>query len=93
MAEQFGNLFSGLSGVFWQMTGRQKAELLMISIITVVVFVVIALWAGQTEFEVLFYDMESSEAGLIVEKLKEDNVEYKLENGGTKILVPRSNVH
>lgn len=93
MAEQFGNLFSGLSGVFWQMTGRQKAELLMISIITVVVFVAIALWAGQTEFEVLFYDMESSEAGLIVEKLKEDNVEYKLENGGTKILVPRSNVH
>lgn len=92
MAEQFGNLFSGLSGVFWQMTARQKAELLMITVITIVLFAAIAMWAGQTEFEVLFYDLESSEAGTIVEKLREDNVEYKLENGGTKILVPRSKV-
>jgi len=92
LAEQFGNLFSGLSGVFWQMTGRQKAELLMITIITIVLLGVIAMWAGQTEFEVLFYDMESSEAGTVVEKLREENVEYKLENGGTKILVPRSKV-
>ena len=92
MAEQFGNLFSGLSGVFWQMTGRQKAELSMITIITIVLLTIIAMWAGQTEFEVLFYDMETSEAGTVVEQLREENVEYKLENGGTKILVPRSKV-
>ena len=92
MAEQFGNIFSGLSGILFQMNTRQKTELLMITLMTIAVFSLIVWWAGRTEFEVLFYDMSSSEIGTVIEKLKEGNVSYKLENGGTKILVPTDQV-
>jgi len=88
LAEQFGNIFSGLSGIFFQMNTRQKTELLMITLMTITVFSLIVWWAGRTEFEVLFYDMSSSETGTVIEKLKESNVSYKIANGGTKILVP-----
>ncbi len=88
MAEQFGNIFSGLSGIFYQMNARQKIELLMITVLTVTILSLIAWWAGQTEYEVLFYDMTSSETGTIVAKLKESDVSYKIENGGTRISVP-----
>ena len=92
MVEQFGNIFSGLSGIFYQMNTRQKTELLMITLMTIALFSLIVWWAGRTEFEVLFYDMSSSETGTVIEKLKENNVSYKLENGGTKILVPTDQV-
>ena len=92
MAEQFGNIFSGLSGIFYQMNTRQKTELLMITLMTIALFSLIVMWAGRTEYEVLFYDMSSSETGIVVEKLKESKVSYKLENGGTKILVPTDQV-
>ena len=92
MAEQFGNIFSGLSGIFFQMNTRQKTELFMITLMTIAVFSLIVWWAGRTQFEVLFYDMSSSEIGTVIEKLKESNVSYKLENGGTKILVPTDQV-
>ena len=88
MAEQFGNIFSGLSGVFWQMTARQKAELLMITILTITALVLVAWWAGQTEYEVIFYDMAASDVGSIVNKLKEKDISYKIDQGGTRILVP-----
>lgn len=92
MVEQFGNIFSGLAGIFYQMNTRQKTELLMITLMTIALFSLIVWWAGRTEFEVLFYDMSSSETGTVIEKLKENNVSYKLENGGTKILVPTDQV-
>lgn len=92
MAEQFGNIFSGLTGIFHQMNTRQKTELLMITLMTIAAFSLIVWWAGQTQYEVLFYDMSSSETGAVVEKLKESNVSYKIENGGTKILVPTDQV-
>ena len=88
MAEQFGNIFSGLSGVFWQMTTRQKTELLMITILTITALVLVAWWAGQTEYEVLFYEMAGSDVGSIVNKLKEKDISYKIDQGGTRILVP-----
>ena len=92
MAEQFGNIFSGLSGIFFQMNTRQRTELFMITLMTIALLSLIVWWAGRTEFEVLFYDMSSSEVGTVIEKLKESNVSYKLENGGTKILVPTDQV-
>lgn len=48
---------------------------------------------NQTEFAVLFSQVEPTEAGKIVEKLKEQKVDYKLTDNGTTILVDKNKVY
>lgn len=90
MANHLGNVFSGLSGLFWQMNPRQRMEMLMISILTIIVLTFVGIWAGKPTYEVLFYDMASADAGKITEKLKDIGVQYELKNNGSTILVPSS---
>lgn len=49
--------------------------------------------ANKKEFAVLFSQVEPSEAGKIVEKLKEQKVDYKLTDNGTTILVDKNKVY
>lgn len=41
---------------------------------------------------VLFSELEAEDSGKIVEVLKEQKIEYELQNGGSKILVPKDKV-
>jgi flagellar M-ring protein FliF len=47
----------------------------------------------RTEFGVLFASLTEQDAAAIVTKLKEAKVSYRLENNGTTILVPQSQVY
>lgn len=49
--------------------------------------------ANKKEFAVLFSQVEPTEAGKIVEKLKEQKVDYKLTDNGTTILVDKNKVY
>jgi flagellar M-ring protein FliF len=48
--------------------------------------------SGKEPMAVLFSELEASDSGKIVEVLKEKNIEYELQNGGTKIMVPKDQV-
>ncbi len=48
--------------------------------------------ASKTEYAVLFSQLEPSEVGKIVEKLKEKKINYKLSDNGTTILVDKNKV-
>jgi flagellar M-ring protein FliF len=52
-------------------------------------------WARATapNYAVLFSNLESGDAGAIVEQLKAAKTPYKLERGGTEIWVPDASVH
>ena len=45
-------------------------------------------WAGQPEYQLLFGDLAPQDASAITDKLKEQNVAYRLTNGGKAIEVP-----
>ena len=44
-------------------------------------------------FETLYSGLDPAEAGEVVEKLKENKVVFRLENGGTTVMVPRQNIY
>ncbi len=44
-------------------------------------------------YETLYVGLDAAEAGQVAEKLKEYKVGYRLENGGTTIAVPRSDIY
>jgi flagellar M-ring protein FliF len=49
-------------------------------------------WASAPQYEVLFTNLADKDASAVVEQLKTDGVEYKLEQGGSAVLVPAGKV-
>ncbi len=84
--EQIKNTFASLDR-------RQRIFVLLGGLLTAGVISALAVFATKTQYGVLFGGLDAAEAGLITAKLNEDNVKYRLENGGTTILVPKSKVY
>ncbi len=48
---------------------------------------------SRSDYAVLYNELSAQDAGKIAEKLKESKVQYKLEDGGSTILVPKDQVY
>ena len=76
-----------------EMSGKNRAGL-VVGVAVIAVFLVVAIiWLMQERYAVLFADMQMNDAAKVVEELEKMKVDYKLEDGGTRILVPESVVH
>jgi flagellar M-ring protein FliF len=53
-----------------------------------VIIIVVLLTSDKQAYEVLYADLNAKSAAQVIEKLDEYKVPYKLDNGGTAILVP-----
>src|SRR6188472_1693422 len=53
----------------------------------------VAHWAGQPSYGVLFSNLEPEDAGAVTGKLREQKVEYRLSQGGRSIEVPVDKVY
>ncbi|GAB6098899.1 flagellar basal-body MS-ring/collar protein FliF [Halanaerocella petrolearia] len=86
LKEQFLKLWTGLD--------KKTKIIIGASIIaTIIAIFILVNWASQPEYKVLFNNLSNKDAGVIVEKLKEKQVSYKLENKGSVILVPSQKAH
>ena len=72
--------FKQVSNFYAKLNKQQKV--IGIGVIGAVVFglVFIFLSQGQTEFKLLYNSLEATDAAKIVEKLKENEIEYELRN-------------
>ncbi len=68
-------------------TMAQKVAMGGITAIVLSVAIVALLWSMQTEYKVLYKDLTQEDAALIVERLKDTNVPYQLDDRGA-ISVP-----
>ncbi|NQS98238.1 MAG: flagellar M-ring protein FliF [candidate division Zixibacteria bacterium] len=71
----------------------QKMSLGMLAVSLVIGFILIMSWASRPKFTVLFSTLNPKDAGRIIDELKTAKVPYKLESGGTLILVPEDEVY
>lgn len=82
-----------LADGFARLSGGQKAKLLA-GILALVALVVAALVMGrQTDWKVLFANVNDKDGGAIVAQLAQMNVPYKYTEGGQAIMVPAERVH
>ncbi len=51
-------------------------------------FIIIISWSTSTEFGVLYKNLSPEDAGLIIAKLKEDKVDYKISSNGATVSIP-----
>lgn len=78
---------------FWQkLTRPQKVITIVAPLLVLIALSSLIIWAGRTEYVPLFSKISDTEAGQITAKLKDLKVSYKLEDGGTTILVPQKQV-
>lgn len=70
---------------------KKKITLLLLVGITIASLVFLYSWSQKSNYQALFAQISEGDSGLIIQKLKELKVPYKVEGGG--ILVPSEKVY
>ncbi|MCK5097275.1 MAG: flagellar M-ring protein FliF [Desulfobacteraceae bacterium] len=76
-----------------QLSLIRKIILGVLALVMVAGFTTMFLWANKTKFSIAYKSLSKPDAAEIVFKLKESNTAYRLEGGGTTILVPEKEVY
>jgi flagellar M-ring protein FliF len=86
-------LWNNLRSLWTGLDARRRYGLLAGGGLIVVLMIVFAVGTLRTEYGVLFADLEERDAAAVVEELKRRKVAYRIEEQGTRILVPEHQVH
>ncbi len=72
--------------------GRLNLRWLVAGAVLVALIAAIGWWASQPTYVTLYRDLDLRESGQIADQLAKGRIAYRLENGGTEVLVPAANV-
>ncbi len=73
----------------------KKVKIIITSAVlgTMISLLLLANWARQPDYDVLFKNLAPEDSGEIVESLREEGVSYRLQDDGSTVLVPRTDVY
>jgi len=71
----------------------QRVGILAVVALAVAVVAVTSMWTMAPNFQYLFTDLNETDASLIVQKLKDDRIPYRLVKGGTAVMIPEEKVY
>ena len=83
---QLQNLFKSIS------VGKRIA-LLILAVGSVAGFVFLMNWAGNPEFHPLYTNLDANDAGIILNRLKDQKTPYRLSANGGTILIPQEKIY
>jgi flagellar M-ring protein FliF len=75
------------------MTVGQKATVGAALVVVALAGTAFARWVSAPSFTVLYSDVEASQLSSVIDALEADGVPYKLEGGGSRVLVPQADVY
>ena len=90
MNEFIRQLQQDITRIWSGLTRVQQMVFALVAIVSVVALVMLVLWAQTPEWAPLFTNLDTADAGQIVQKLKEAKVPYEIE--GSAIMVPKPKV-
>jgi flagellar M-ring protein FliF len=82
-----------LKDIYSKLTLLQKVSISTAVVAVVASMIVVIMWANRPVYKTLFANLKSDDASVVVEKLKEKNIPYKLIGGGKAITVPQEMVY
>jgi len=71
----------------------KKISMVVMLGLVVAGFALMISWVNRTDYQVLYSNLADEDASSIISKLKEQHIPYKLEGGGSLIMVPADKVH
>ncbi len=78
---------------FLKLPKKQKIFVLSLAAFAFLALVFVSIYGAKREYTVLFSNLDPQDAGAIVKVLREKGVPFKLESGGSTILVPKKSVY
>jgi len=57
------------------------------------VFILLVVWLNQPDYKILYSNLFPEDASRVVEQLKQQKIDYKIEDGGRTVLVPMDQVY
>lgn len=85
--------FTQVAGMWSSMALRKKMTLLLVIALTTGGFVALLSWTGRPDFQNLYSGLAPEDAGVIMERIKEEKIPYRISEGGRSIQVPREWVY
>ena len=93
MGEWLQKYITQLKELWENLNNRAKIIIGVLGVAMIVAFVFLIMAGSSSNFKPLFGDLSSQDANAIVERLEEQNINYKLADNGSTILVPENKVH
>lgn len=93
MGEFWEQIINQVRGLSDKLSTGQKTAIVSVAVLSLVGLILMVMWVRHPEYELLFSNLPPEDAAKIVEKLKEQGAPYKLEHGGSAILVSSKNVY
>ncbi len=87
------SVFDSLRRTFRDLNVSQRATLASALVVVLLAGAAFVRWASAPSFTVLYSDIDSSQLSDVVDGLEAQNVDYRLEGGGSRILVPQADVY
>ena len=85
--------FNNLKAFYDQLTNRQRVGIGAVVLGAITMLIAVAYWAQQTDYALLFGNLEETSASQVVEVLNSESIDYELKNGGRSIYVPQDMVY
>jgi flagellar M-ring protein FliF len=92
MAEERKNAIDQVRAFFGRLTVSQKLFLGLAAALAVAAVFVVVTMARNVGYGVLYSNLNIKDSGVIMEKLKEKKVPYRIEGGGTVIQIPENRI-
>ena len=91
--EGLRQILSQLKASFNNLGRGKQITLLTLVLGSFAGFIFLMSWSGKNEFHPLYTNLNPEDAGIILTKLKEQKIEYRIASNGTTILIPPENIY
>ena len=74
----FRQIFSQLQNLFKNISVGKRIAILILAVGSISAFIFLMSWTGKPEFHPLFTNLDSQDAGIILERLKDQKIPYRI---------------
>lgn len=82
-----------ISGAWDRLTPTRKVALAAVVVAAVVALILLVTWSSTPEYQVAFTDLKAKDGAAVVQYLKDNNISYKISDGGKTVMVPADQVY
>ena len=87
------DIVTQLKALFRNLSAGKKITLFTLTIGTVIGLIFLVIWTGRPDFQLLYSNLASEDAGAILAQLKDKKIPYQISSNGTSILIPRERIY
>jgi flagellar M-ring protein FliF len=82
-----------LKMVLQNLSSGKRITLIIVAVGTITGFLFLMTWTGKADFQPLYTHLDPEDAGIILSKLKERKIPYRIAGNGEKILIPQEHIY